>query len=358
MRIAETLDTLQELVRVGKVREIGCSNFSLAQLREAEAATPPDRAGFVSVQNELSLLHRIDVDDVLPECAAKRIAYLPFFPLAGGMLTGKYQGEAGATAVGRLATGGRLSERFRAPANVALVDGLTALAEGYGHTLLELAFAWLLSFPAVRVGDRRDDAGAGARQRRGGRVGAGRGGAARDRRAARERGVTRAGARGRGSVESPSRAEEARGLTERRATRGDGYMVSAWRRGWGRGPSTARGRCAAVLAQGERGEGERGGGERGGMERRLGERGGVSGRRRTGGKIRSGSTRAGADEALQYGLEFFDRDLDVLDDAAVEHRGGDAAAALALGLGSCQRMIRSSRVRPSRASGRSAMARS
>jgi aryl-alcohol dehydrogenase-like predicted oxidoreductase len=147
--IAETLDALYELVRAGKVREIGCSNFTLAQLREAEAATPPDRAGFASVQNELSLLHRLDVDDVLPECAAKRIAYLPYFPLAGGMLTGKYQGEAGASAVGRLSTGGELSDRFRAPANVALVDALTALAQGYGHSLLELAFAWLLSFPAV-----------------------------------------------------------------------------------------------------------------------------------------------------------------------------------------------------------------
>jgi aryl-alcohol dehydrogenase-like predicted oxidoreductase len=145
--IAETLQALDELVRAGKVREIGCSNFSVAQLREA---TPPAGAAqFVSVQNELSLLHRDDVADVLPECAARSIAYLPYFPLAGGMLTGKYQGAAGKAAVGRLAAGGRLADRYRAPANSALVDKLTALAEGHGHTLLELAFAWLLSFPAV-----------------------------------------------------------------------------------------------------------------------------------------------------------------------------------------------------------------
>lgn len=147
--IAETLHVLDELVRAGKVREIGCSNFSVAQLREAAAAPPAGVAQFASVQNELSLLHRADVADVLPECTAKSIAYLPYFPLAGGMLTGKYQGAAGKTAVGRLASGGELAARFRSPANSALVDKLTALAGSYGHTLLELAFAWLLSFPAV-----------------------------------------------------------------------------------------------------------------------------------------------------------------------------------------------------------------
>ena len=145
--IAETLQALDELVRAGKIREIGCSNFSVAQLREA--VPPAGAAQLVSVQNELSLLHRDDVADVLPECAARSIAYLPYFPLAGGMLTGKYQGAAGQAAVGRLAAAGGLADRFRAPANSALVDQLTALAGSYGHTLLELAFAWLLSFPAV-----------------------------------------------------------------------------------------------------------------------------------------------------------------------------------------------------------------
>jgi aryl-alcohol dehydrogenase-like predicted oxidoreductase len=147
--IGETLAVLDELVRAGKILAIGCSNFSLAQLREAETAAPDGAAHFVSVQNELSLLHRTDLIDVIPECAARSIAYLPYFPLAGGMLSGKYQGAAGKAAVGRLASGGKLAERFRAPANAALVDKLTSLAEGHGHTLLELAFAWLLSFPAV-----------------------------------------------------------------------------------------------------------------------------------------------------------------------------------------------------------------
>jgi aryl-alcohol dehydrogenase-like predicted oxidoreductase len=147
--IADTLGVLDDLVRAGKVIAIGCSNFSLAQLREAQAAVPEGAAHFVSVQNELSLLHRKDLADVLPECAARSVAYLPYFPLAGGMLSGKYQGAAGKTATGRLAAGGPLADRFRAPANAALVDQLTALAAGYGHTLLDLAFAWLLAFPAV-----------------------------------------------------------------------------------------------------------------------------------------------------------------------------------------------------------------
>jgi aryl-alcohol dehydrogenase-like predicted oxidoreductase len=147
--IGDTLAALDELVRAGKIIAIGCSNFSLAQLREAEAAAPAGAAQFVSVQNELSLLHRNDVPDVLPECAARSIAFLPYFPLAGGMLSGKYQGAAGTATSGRLAAGGALAERFRAPGNAALVDRLTALAEGHGHTLLELAFAWLLAFPAV-----------------------------------------------------------------------------------------------------------------------------------------------------------------------------------------------------------------
>ncbi|HEY0193118.1 MAG TPA: aldo/keto reductase [Kofleriaceae bacterium] len=147
--IAETLAVLDELVKAGKVIEIGCSNFSLAQLREAETAAADGAAQFVSVQNELSLLHRADLPDVIPECAARSIAYLPYFPLASGVLSGKYSGAAGKTAAGRLSSGGALADRFRAPENLALVDKLTQLAEGYSHTLLELAFAWLLSFPVV-----------------------------------------------------------------------------------------------------------------------------------------------------------------------------------------------------------------
>src|SRR5690606_21170885 len=89
--IADTLGALEELVKAGKVREIGCSNFSADMLREAEAAVQQGAARFVSVQNHYHLLHREDEAEVLPECERLGIAYLPFFPLAMGLLTGKYR---------------------------------------------------------------------------------------------------------------------------------------------------------------------------------------------------------------------------------------------------------------------------
>ena len=82
--IADTLGALEDLVRAGKVREIGCSNFSAEQLRDARAACEPGAAQFVSVQNELSLLHREAEREVLPECGRLGIKFLPYFPLASG----------------------------------------------------------------------------------------------------------------------------------------------------------------------------------------------------------------------------------------------------------------------------------
>ncbi|MGH9694759.1 MAG: aldo/keto reductase, partial [Bryobacteraceae bacterium] len=81
--IADTLGALDNLVKAGKIREIGCSNFSADQLREAH--------GFVSVQNEYSLFHRAPEADVLPECKRSGIVFIPYFPLANGLLTGKYR---------------------------------------------------------------------------------------------------------------------------------------------------------------------------------------------------------------------------------------------------------------------------
>ena len=92
--IADTLGALDELVRAGKVREIGCSNFSAAQLREARQAAGSG-ARFVSVQNQYSLLHREPEAEVIPECQRQGLAFLPFFPLANGLLTGKYRRGAG-----------------------------------------------------------------------------------------------------------------------------------------------------------------------------------------------------------------------------------------------------------------------
>jgi aryl-alcohol dehydrogenase-like predicted oxidoreductase len=148
--IADTLGVLGELVTAGKVREIGCSNFSAAQLREADAAVGPGGAHFVSVQNYYNLLHRDEEEEVLPECRRLGLAYLPYFPLASGMLTGKYRrGEAPAAGTrldrwGERAAGGTLTDR-----NFDVVEALTAWAADHGHTVLDLAFAWLLSRPEV-----------------------------------------------------------------------------------------------------------------------------------------------------------------------------------------------------------------
>jgi aryl-alcohol dehydrogenase-like predicted oxidoreductase len=145
--IEDTLGALDELVKAGKVREIGCSNFSVNQLREAEEATRDGAARFVSVQNEYSLLQREPESDVLPECQRLGIAFIPYFPLANGLLTGKYRQGEHAPAGSRLQSGrgaSLLTER-----NLTIVEELIEFAESRGHTILDLAFSWLLTQPAV-----------------------------------------------------------------------------------------------------------------------------------------------------------------------------------------------------------------
>ena len=144
--IADTLGALDDLVKAGKIREIGCSNFPVEQLREAEAAVRPGAARFVSVQNEYSLFHREPERGVLAACEKQGLAFIPYFPLASGLLTGKYR-KGHPLPQGRLTTGGRkdaLSE-----ANLDKVEKLIAFAESRGHTLLELAISGLLARPVV-----------------------------------------------------------------------------------------------------------------------------------------------------------------------------------------------------------------
>jgi aryl-alcohol dehydrogenase-like predicted oxidoreductase len=147
--IADTLSVLDELVRQGKVREIGCSNFSAALLREANDGVPAEAAHFVSVQNHYNLLNRGDEREVLPECRRLGLAYLPFFPLASGMLTGKYtKGEAPASGT-RMQRWGTRASGLLSDQNFEVVGGLSAWAASHDHSLLELAFAWLLEKPIV-----------------------------------------------------------------------------------------------------------------------------------------------------------------------------------------------------------------
>ena len=166
--IGETLAALDDAVKAGKVREIGCSNFSAEQLREAEEAAVGAR--FVSVQNHYNLLNRGDEAEVLPLCEKLGLAYLPYFPLASGLLTGKYRrGEEPPEGTRLQRWGGRASGALT-DENFDKVDALTDWAESHGHTILDLAFAWLIARPAVssviagatKVDQVRANAAAGA----------------------------------------------------------------------------------------------------------------------------------------------------------------------------------------------------
>lgn len=146
----ETLAALDDLIRQGKVRYIGISNHPAWQVVEADwIAKTKGLNGFISCQNEYSLLARGEEKELLPAMKAYGLGLLPFLPLASGMLTGKYvQGEA-APAGARLTNDARLSARFFNDANWRKVTGLKAFAEARGHTLLDLAFSWLAHRPAV-----------------------------------------------------------------------------------------------------------------------------------------------------------------------------------------------------------------
>jgi aryl-alcohol dehydrogenase-like predicted oxidoreductase len=147
--IAETLGTLAELVAEGKVREIGCSNFNGALLTEAAAATPAGAPGFVSVQNHYNILSREPEDEVLEVCDRTGLAFLPFFPLASGLLTGKYKAGEDLPEGTRLTAMGEAAASQLSEDRLAKVAALDVLAQSQGHTVLELAFAWLLTRPAV-----------------------------------------------------------------------------------------------------------------------------------------------------------------------------------------------------------------
>ncbi len=147
--IAETIGVLGELVAEGKVREFGCSNFSEAMLTEAAAATPAGSPGFVSVQNQYNILYREPEDGVLEWCERTGTAFLPYFPLASGLLSGKYRaGEPPPEGTRFGAMGDRAASQL-SDERLAVVAALDELAGREGHNVLDLAFGWLLARPAV-----------------------------------------------------------------------------------------------------------------------------------------------------------------------------------------------------------------
>lgn len=139
--IEETLGALDELVKAGKVREIGCSEYSARQIEQSEGTVREGAARFVSVQNEYSLLHRHPEREVLEECRKRGLAFIPYFPLASGMLTGKYRLGRPPPAGSRLDSGWGAERLTRW--NLQVVEALIRFAEDRGHSVLELAFSWL-----------------------------------------------------------------------------------------------------------------------------------------------------------------------------------------------------------------------
>lgn len=145
--IAETLSGLDELKREGKIREIGCSNFSAAQLDEAASeAARLGVAPFASVQNHYSLLHRDpETDGVLEACERLDIAFVPYFPLESGLLTGKYRSGEPMPEGSRLAGWKpEQASKFINDERLRSAQELGDWAEQHGHTLLDLAMSWLL----------------------------------------------------------------------------------------------------------------------------------------------------------------------------------------------------------------------
>jgi aryl-alcohol dehydrogenase-like predicted oxidoreductase len=145
--VADTLAALDQLVQSGKVREIGCSNFTVDQIREADSAARPGAARFVSVQNEYSVFHRQPELDVLPECSANGMAFLPYFPLANGLLTGKYRRGRPAPEGSRIGSGWHAE--LLTDANIEVVEKLIEFAAECDRTILDLAFSWILTRPMV-----------------------------------------------------------------------------------------------------------------------------------------------------------------------------------------------------------------
>lgn len=148
--IEETLRALDDLVRQGKVRFLGCSNLSAQQVTAAQdIARRYGLTAFVSCQDEYSLLVRDIERELLPAVKARGLSILPYFPLASGLLTGKYRRGAPLPPGTRLAKNPRHAQEFISERNWRIVAELEAFAASRGRSLVELAVSWLLRDPVV-----------------------------------------------------------------------------------------------------------------------------------------------------------------------------------------------------------------
>jgi aryl-alcohol dehydrogenase-like predicted oxidoreductase len=148
--IEETLSALDDLVRNGLVRYVGSSNLAAWQVVDAAwTARNLGTQGFIAAQNEFSLVHREPEQELLPALEAHGIGLLPYFPLAGGLLSGKYHQGEPLPAGTRFANAARYGERYMTEANWRIVEELRGFVQARDRSLLDLAFAWLLAHKPV-----------------------------------------------------------------------------------------------------------------------------------------------------------------------------------------------------------------
>ncbi|MEC8564049.1 MAG: aldo/keto reductase [Pseudomonadota bacterium] len=154
--IGETLRALDDLVRDGKVRYVGCSNFAGWQLAEAEwAARAGGTVRFISAQNEYSLVDRRIEGELVPAANAYGVGILPYFPLANGLLTGKYQRNHAMPDGARMTERPTRAEEVLTDRNWTIAENVADYAAARGHSLLEAAIGWLASqghVPSVIAG--------------------------------------------------------------------------------------------------------------------------------------------------------------------------------------------------------------
>jgi len=149
-RIEETLRALDDLKQAGKIRFIGCSNLSAKQIEQAQNVAARDRLiSFVCCQDEYSLIERGPEKDQLAAMNKYGLGLLPYFPLASGLLTGKYRRDAPLPPGTRLARSAHHADDLLTARNWRIVEALSAFAAAHGRSLLELAMSWLVSRPYV-----------------------------------------------------------------------------------------------------------------------------------------------------------------------------------------------------------------
>jgi aryl-alcohol dehydrogenase-like predicted oxidoreductase len=147
---AETLAALDDLVRAGKVRYLGSSNFAGWQVADAAwISRSGGLASYISAQNQYNLLDRRVERELVPACREFGVGILPYFPLASGFLTGKYRRGAEPPKGTRLSLMPRMAQQALTDENFTIIERLEKFAREHDHTLLELAVGWLASQPQV-----------------------------------------------------------------------------------------------------------------------------------------------------------------------------------------------------------------